>query len=75
MKKPSKAAPASVTDTLDRLKAYTEFESVTIGPDGSVSVKYAPKVATPKKQEAVATVTAIDSLGMTHPPFQFARKR
>jgi hypothetical protein len=65
---------ASVFDTLERLKSYTEFETVKVSPDGSVEVKYAQRATTDKgKKSAKPILTAIDSLGQTHPVFAFGK--
>lgn len=72
-RKPTTAAP-NLVDTLERLKSFTEFESVTVAPDGTVSVKYAgkaPVAPKPRLAESPVKKTAIDSLSLTAPPFSF----
>lgn len=65
---------ASVFDTLERLKSYTEFETVKVSPDGSVEVKYAQRAQDkPKLPAAKPKQTAIDSLTQTHPVFGFGK--
>lgn len=70
-------ARQAVFDTLDRLRAYTEFESVTVGTDGSVSVKYAGKpiasAVDARKKDVPPRQTAIDSLTQTAPTFAFGK--
>lgn len=58
-------------EVLERLKSYTEFETVSVAPDGSVTVKYAQRstVDEKTKKSPKPVITAIDSLGKPHPIF------
>ncbi len=69
----SKPAATSAVDILEKIKSYTEFESVTIHPDGTVAVTFAGKQSPVKKKKDEAPIrkTAIDSLSETPPAFQF----
>lgn len=61
-------------DLLEKIKNYTEFETVTVSPDGSVSVKYAGKQpAQTKKKEPPVRETAIDSLSKVPPAFNYEK--
>lgn len=65
----------SIFEFLEKIKDYTQFESVTVAPDGAVSVKYAARLPEPQKpaKERKPTPTAIDSLKEVPPPFVFNR--
>lgn len=68
--------PPSAVAVLEQIKAYTEFESVKISPDGTVEVKFAVKEAErkPQKKEPAPRKSAIDSLAETPPFFDFAKE-
>lgn len=59
-----------IVETLDKLRAFKEFETVSIAPDGTVSVKFLPRFEKNfKKGKTVET--AIDSLRLKPPIFNF----
>lgn len=75
MKEKTTAASAvDPTSILDKLKDYTEFESVTVHPDGAVEVKYAPRAAKTERKQPKAPQSAIESIKLPSPPFAFERQ-
>lgn len=70
----SAVSPDDLTTTLDRLKAYTEFESVTIHPSGAVEVKYAPRAPKSDRKQPKPPQSAIESIKLPPPPFAYERQ-
>ena len=73
----NKIASVDALEFLEKVKDYTQFESVTIAPDGSVSVKFSGRELAPaekKESKKPPKKTAIDSLSETPPPFEFGAK-
>lgn len=71
-----KTTSENAFNALERLKSYTEFESVTVGADGSVTVKYAARQPSKDAREKTdkPRETAIDSLAKQPPTFSFGGK-
>lgn len=69
----AKPPAMSAVELLEQIKNYTQFESVAISPDGTVSVKFAGKTEQPKAKGVPVRKTAIDSLAETPPPFEFGK--